>query len=173
VTDDVQQMTVPPDRARMSGQQQRSPAMTEPTTPPPGEDRADETFTWTQRPASHNPAGSAATNLLESVRDAVDELAERAAPSVRELSARAAELAAIAADRAAPLAKRAGEVTADASGRLATMSRSWAADLRASAPPAASPAVSAAETEADAASAEPMTGPGDGTPGPEGPANPS
>ncbi len=66
------------------------------------------------------------------MRDAVDELAERAAPSVREFSARAAELAAVAADRAAPLAKRAGEVTADASGKLATRSRTWAADLRAS-----------------------------------------
>lgn len=108
--------------------------MTESTTPPPEEPTPDETFTWTQPSASHGPAGSAATSLLESVRDAVDELAERAAPSVREFSARAAELAAIAADRAAPLAKRAGEVTADASGKLATMSRSWAADLRASAP---------------------------------------
>ena len=113
--------------------------MTESTTPPPPEEpTADETFAWTQPPASHGAAGSAgaATSILESVRDAVDELAERAAPSVREFSARAAELAAIAADRAAPLAKRAGEVTADATGKLATMSRSWAADLRASAPAA-------------------------------------
>lgn len=111
--------------------------MTESTTPPPPEEpTADETFTWTQPPVSHPGAGSAgtaATSLLESVRDAVDDLAERAAPSVREFSARAAELAAIAADRAAPLAKRAGEVTADASGKLATLSRGWAADLRATA----------------------------------------
>lgn len=111
--------------------------MPESTTPPPPEEpTADETFTWTQPPASHGMPGSAgaATGILESVRDAVDELAERAGPSVREFSARAAELAAIAADRAAPLAKRAGEVTADASGKLATMSRTWAADLRAGAP---------------------------------------
>src|SRR5512146_1137558 len=112
--------------------------MTESTTPPPPEEpAADETFTWTQpSSASHGagPAGTAAAGILESVRDAVDELAERAGPSVREFSARAAELAAIAADRAAPLAKRAGEVTADASGKLATMSRTWAADLRAGAP---------------------------------------
>jgi len=109
--------------------------MTESTTPPPPEEpKADETFTWTQSSTSHGAAGSAgatATSILESVRDAVDELAERAGPSVREFSARAAELTAIAADRAAPLAKRAGEVTADASGKLATLSRSWAADLRA------------------------------------------
>src|SRR5512147_212486 len=136
--------------------------MTESTTPPPPEEpAADETFTWTQPPASHGPAGGTATNLLESVRDAVDELAERAAPSVRELSARAAELAASAADRAAPLAKRAGEVTADASGKLASLSRNWAADLRASSPanePAASgssdqgaPEAPASELAGDAA----------------------
>ncbi len=112
--------------------------MTESTTPPPPEERAaDETFTWTEPAPSHGgpgQAGTAAAGILESVRDAVDELAERAGPSVREFSARAAELAAIAADRAVPLAKRAGEATADASGKLATLSRSWAADLRASAP---------------------------------------
>ena len=51
---------------------------------------------------------------------------------MREFSARAAEFAAVAADRAAPFARRAGEATADASGKLATKSRSWAADLRAS-----------------------------------------
>lgn len=108
--------------------------MTESTTPPPPEEpAADETFTWTQpSSASHEagPAGTAAAGILESVRDAVDELAVRAGPSVREFSARAAELAAVAADRAAPLAKRAGEVTADASGKLASKSREWAAELR-------------------------------------------
>jgi hypothetical protein len=113
--------------------------MTDPTTPtPPDEPKADETFTWTHEPsAAHGPSGSAsatATSILESVREVVDELAERAGPSVRELSARAAELTAIAADRAAPLVKRAGEVTADASGKLATKSRGWAADLRAATP---------------------------------------
>src|ERR1700675_5009434 len=109
--------------------------MTDSTTPPPDRPESDETFSWTRPAPEHGgkgSAGSTATSILESVRGAVDELAERAAPSVRELSARAAELAAVAADRAAPLAKRAGEVTADASGKLATRSRTWAADLRAS-----------------------------------------
>jgi hypothetical protein len=108
--------------------------MNDSTTPPsPDEPGADETFTWKEPDTrgTGGPAG-AATSILDSVRDAVDDLAERAAPSVREFSARAAEIAAIAADKAAPLAKRAGEVTADASGKLATKSRSWAADLRAS-----------------------------------------
>jgi len=132
--------------------------MTESTTPPPPEEpTADETFTWTQPPASHGAtgsAGAAATSILESVRDAVDELAERAAPSVRELSARAAELAAIAADKAAPLAKRAGEVTADASGKLATRSRSWAADLRAGTPTATGETESAEPTPGATTAAE-------------------
>lgn len=111
--------------------------MTDSTTPtPPDEPKGDETFAWTE-PSSGSRTSSAsasatATSILESVRDVVDELAERASPSVREFSARAAEFAAIAADRAAPFAKRAGEVTADASGKLAIKSRSWAADLRAS-----------------------------------------
>ncbi len=111
--------------------------MTESTNPTPADEpKADETFTWTNETPSPDAArsGGAATaaNILDSVRDVVDELAERAAPTVRELSARAAELTAIAADKAAPLAKRAGEVTADASGKLASKSREWASELRAS-----------------------------------------
>jgi len=128
--------------------------MTEPMHPDtPDETTPDETFTWTSEAASageHDDAGhhgsgagaagptgaaaagSTATAILESLRDAVDDLAERATPTMREFSARAAELAAVAADRAAPFAKRAGDVTSDASGKLATKSRIWAADLRAS-----------------------------------------
>jgi hypothetical protein len=109
--------------------------MTESTNRTPADEpKADETFTWTtEEPAdgAKGSAGSTATSILDSVRDVVDELAERAAPTVREFSARAAELTAIAADKAAPFAKRAGEVTADASGRLATKSREWASELRA------------------------------------------
>lgn len=101
---------------------------------PADEPKADETFTWTNDgPAdgAKGAAGQTATSILDSVREVVDELAERAAPTVREISARAAELTAIAADKAAPFAKRAGEVTADASGKLATKSREWASELRA------------------------------------------
>jgi hypothetical protein len=111
--------------------------MTESTNPnPTDEPKADETFTWTNEGEAgqdaSGTAGATATSLLDSVRDVVDDLAERAGPTVRELSARAAELTAIAADRAAPLVKRAGEVTADASGKLATKSREWASELRTS-----------------------------------------
>ena len=132
--------------------------MTDTTNPSPADEpKADETFTWTNEPPSadrgNDPGAATATSILESVRDVVDDLAERAGPTVRELSARAAELTAIAADRAAPLAKRVGEVTADASGKLATKSREWASELRAS--------VEATDTapaaDADAA-AEPTAG---------------
>ena len=83
--------------------------------------------------ASGSASGaSSATALLETLREAVDDLAERASPTVREFSARAAELVATAADKAAPLAKRAGEATSEASGKLAQKSRSWASDLHAS-----------------------------------------
>jgi hypothetical protein len=120
--------------------------MTETINPTPtDEPKADETFTWTnEAPDAAKGAGaSTAASILDSVREVVDELAERAAPTVRDLadraaptvrefSARAAELTAVAADRAAPFAKRVGEVTADASGKLAAKSREWAADLRSS-----------------------------------------
>ena len=125
---------------------------------PADEPKADETFTWTnEEPAdgAKGSTGATATSILESVREVVDELAERAAPTVREFSARAAELTAIAADKAAPFAKRAGEVTADASGKLATKSREWASELRSS--------VATAEGDAGATSGA-QTEPPDGAP---------
>jgi hypothetical protein len=126
-----------PVRATIAGQHNEERTMTESTNPTPADEpKADETFTWTNEAPGPDDAkasgGSTAASILESVRDVVDDLAERAAPTVRELSARAAELTAIAADKAAPFAKRAGEVTADASGKLASKSREWASELRAS-----------------------------------------
>jgi hypothetical protein len=132
--------------------------MSESTNPnPTDEPKADETFTWTNESETGQDArstgGATATSILDSVRDVVDDLAERAGPTVRELSARAAELTAIAADRAAPLAKRAGEVTADASGKLASKSREWASELRTTV------ATAERSAEADATDA-PAPGPG-------------
>src|SRR5512143_4137120 len=152
--------------------------MTDSTTPPPPEEpTADETFTWTEPSPEHGHGGAsgAATSLLESVRDVVDELAERAGPSVREQWVRVSELAAMAAGRAAPLAKRAGEVTADASGKLATMSRTFAADLRASAPAghAESPATGEAESEPVVPPSEPAQPGTDASSANEGPSNPT
>jgi hypothetical protein len=145
--------------------------MTEPLHPDtPDGSTPDETFTWTgdatdaghhadagqaggsgagaSGPTGASSAGATATAILESIRDAVDDLAERATPTMREFSARAAELAAIAADRAAPIAKRAGDVTSDASGKLASKSRIWAADLRASMAPSDAAAPSAGASDA-------------------------
>ena len=68
--------------------------------------------------------------ILEQIREVVDDLALRAAPAVKQVSAKAAEVIATAADRAAPLAQRAGEATAEASGKLAERSRTWASEVR-------------------------------------------
>ena len=129
---------MPPERVRATMEGPHEDAqMTENESPnptPADQPKADETFTWTSDtttpPQDKSAGATTAASILESVRDVVDDLAERAAPTVRELSARAAELTAIAADKAAPFAKRAGEVTADASGKLAEKSREWASELR-------------------------------------------
>ena len=68
--------------------------MTESTNPnPTDEPKADETFTWTNEgEIGHDAKGTGAataTSILDSVKDVVDDLAERAGPTVRELSARA------------------------------------------------------------------------------------
>jgi hypothetical protein len=68
--------------------------------------------------------------MFDSLKVAANDLAERAGPTVRDLSARAADLTATAADKAAPLVRRAGAATADASVKLAEAARGWAADLR-------------------------------------------
>ena len=129
----------------------------------------DETFTWTdaseETTGDGDPAGagggagasakSTATTILESLRGAVDDLAERAAPTMREFSARAAELAAVAADRAAPLAKRAGEATAEVTGKLAAKSRDWAAEIRSSLDPADAADAAGNEPPKPAADKEP------------------
>ena len=69
-------------------------------------------------------------HMFEQIKVAVEDAAEKAAPTVRELSAKAAELVAVAADKAAPIAKQAGEATAGASSKLAQRSRVWAAEIR-------------------------------------------
>jgi hypothetical protein len=160
-------MTEWPVRATIDGQHHEERTMSESTSRTPADEpKADETFTWTNEgttadagaDAGTGASGSTATSILDSVRDVVDELAERAAPTVREISARAAELTAIAADRAAPLAKRAGEVTADASGKLASKSRGWASELRAS----VATADRAPEAEPDAPAPVPGVEPAEG-----------
>jgi hypothetical protein len=81
---------------------------------------------------THNGTGAAAkaADVFETIRDAVEDFAEKATPVVRQFSVKAAEVVATAADKAVPLAHKAGEVTAEASGKLAEKSRAWAAGTR-------------------------------------------
>ena len=74
--------------------------------------------------------GGKANDVFDQIRVAVDDLAVKAGPTVREFSAKAAELVAVAADKAAPIAHKAGEATAEASSKLAVRSRGWAAEVR-------------------------------------------
>jgi hypothetical protein len=107
--------------------------MTDPTSPnhdQPAEGPRDSSYSAPD-PAATGPSNAAkAGDVLESIREAVEDFAEKAAPTVRQFSAKAAEIVATAADKAAPLAQKAGEVTADASGKLAEKSRTWAAEVR-------------------------------------------
>ena len=80
--------------------------------------------------AHENGKGSSPETMFDSLKVAAGDLAERAGPTVRDLSARAADLTATAADKAAPFARRAGAATADASVKLAEAARGWAAELR-------------------------------------------
>lgn len=118
--------------------------MTDPTTPQhdqPVEGSRSESYT---RPDDGNlggPTGASdtgpgagakatATDVFETIRDAVEDFAEKATPVVRQFSVKAADVVASAADKAVPLAHKAGEAAADASGRLAEKSRAWAAGTR-------------------------------------------
>lgn len=107
--------------------------MTDPTTPDhdqPAEGPRDSAYSAPD-PGATGPSNAAkAGDVIESIREAVEDFAEKAAPTVRQFSAKAAEIVASAADKAAPLAQKAGEVTADASGKLAVKSREWAAEVR-------------------------------------------
>ncbi len=116
--------------------------MTDPTTPDhdqPVEGSRSDSYTTpdagnlggsTGRFDTDSGAAAKANDVLESLRETVEDLAERATPLLREFSAKAAEILASAADKAAPLAQKAGEATADASGKLAEKSRTWAAGTR-------------------------------------------
>jgi hypothetical protein len=93
-----------------------------------------------------NGAQDAPDTMFDSLKVAAGDIAEKAGPTVRDLSARAADLTATAADKAAPLVRRAGAATADASLRLAEAARSWAADLRGDRTATATAETSSAET---------------------------
>jgi hypothetical protein len=115
-------------------------------------------------PGAGSNASNAATSILESLRDAIDDLADRAGPTVKEYSVKAAELAAVAADKTAPLARKAGEATADASTKLADKSRSWAAGVRESLGSAGVGGAATATAEPEVTTAEPPRTPEDEAP---------
>lgn len=143
--------------------------MTDPLNPnhdEPAEGPRDASFSSENGAATAKDAAGDATRdtaakaneMIEQLRDAVEDLAEKAAPAVKEFSAKAAELVAVAADKAAPLVQRAGEVTADASGKLAEKSRTFAADIREQISgdgSSSSPAAGATEAAKDAAEDNP------------------
>lgn len=126
--------------------------MTDPTTPPTDAPRPDTDHAPHADADASGPASSA-SQLFDSIREAVEDLAERAAPALKEFGVKAAEFAADAADKAAPLVRRAGAATADASGKLAEKSRAWASDQRHAAD-AAVDGVADAATEAAGAAAD-------------------
>src|SRR5688572_24755976 len=118
--------------------------MTDPTTPQhdqPVEGSRSDSYT---RPDDGNVGGSngahdadtgagaaaKASDVIETIRVAVEDFAEKAAPVVRQFSVKAADAVATAADKAVPLAHKAGDAAADASGKLAEKSRAWAAETR-------------------------------------------
>ena len=74
-------------------------------------------------PARTEPAIRQLDTMIENV-------ANYAAPVLREIAARAAELAAKAGQAAGPIAHRAAEKTEEVGGRLATRGREVASDLR-------------------------------------------
>jgi hypothetical protein len=60
----------------------------------------------------------------------IDDLAEQAAPTIRQVGAKAAELAAVAGEKAGPFAQKAAAATESAGTKLAEKSRALADELR-------------------------------------------
>ncbi len=116
--------------------------MTDPTTPQhdqPVEGSRSDSYTRPDdgnlgSPSTDPAAGASAkaADVMETIREAVEDFAEKAAPVVRQFSVKAADVVATAADKAVPIAHKAGDAAADASGKLAEKSRAWAAGTRAS-----------------------------------------
>jgi len=121
---------------------------------------SEPTPSWGSDPGAgaDAPKATAATALLDSIRDAFDDIAIRATPAVREVGARAAELTAEVATKAAPYARKAGDATADASAKLAERSKSWADGVRAAMD---ADAVKITPDDAEAGSATNGTTPGE------------
>ena len=94
---------------------------------------------------------------MEQLQAMIDNVASAAAPTMRELAAKAAELAAKAGDAAGPFAHRAASVTTDVGQRVAARGREIATDLRRAADAEGGDAPAAAETGGDAGMPDPTT----------------
>ena len=80
-----------------------------------------------RRAAARRPPRPRSSSQL---RDAIDDLVERAGPTVETYSAKAAERRRRRRRQGGPFARKAGEATADASGSSPRSRAAWAADLR-------------------------------------------
>jgi hypothetical protein len=112
---------------------------------------ADDTFGWTE-PDNGTGRSGQAREWINQLQAMIEQLAEQAAPVVREVGAKAAELAAIAGEKAGPYAQKAAEFTAGAGLKLAEKSRDLAAELRRDAEPTTS-----SEATDEAKTTEPTT----------------
>jgi hypothetical protein len=101
--------------------------------PPDGGPSADGAPTaGSTEPAAAGSTGEATRGRewLAQLQSMIDDLATQAAPTIRQVGAKAAELAAVAGDKAGPFAQRAAEITGDAGQKLAERSRHLAEELR-------------------------------------------
>lgn len=76
------------------------------------------------------PGGVHGEPAIRQLDSMIENVANYAAPVLREIAARAAELAAQAGQAAGPIAHRAADKTEQVGGRLATKGREVASDLR-------------------------------------------
>ena len=122
--------------------------------------RAPETPDEAESGSGTNESRTAAAWIAQ-LQAMIDNVATAAAPTLREVAAKAAELAAKAGDAAGPIAHKAAEVTGDVGQRVAAKSRDFAADLRK--PQDGNGHAAAGEASPDAAMPDPGFG-GDETP---------
>ena len=102
---------------------------TNPTTPDPIAP-ADEAFGFGQPEVERSDRTAQAREWLGQLQSMIEQLAEQAAPVVREIGIKAAELAVKAGEKAGPMAHRAAEFTETAGHKLAERSRDLATELR-------------------------------------------
>jgi hypothetical protein len=114
--------------------------MTEQTTKPEG-GSSDEPFEFTGADTAHADAApeppradsgtsAKAREWLTQLQAMIDDVAEQAAPTIRQVGAKAAELAAVAGEKAGPIAQKAAAATESAGSKLAEKSRALADELR-------------------------------------------